>query len=160
MKDRIKQIMDGQHMTQQEFSEFLNIAPATLSSILRGRTRPTLSIVDAIVARFPDISTDWLLFGKEPMMKSAEAETDAVAPSGSTPGSELMLDLPDAETSSHQQPSSTQTSFGTDKFAQQRNAALQEQLAMVKSFDKQQRRITEIRIFYDDQTWETFVPKK
>lgn len=160
MKDRIKQIMDGQHMTQQEFSEFLNIAPATLSSILRGRTRPTLSIVDAIVARFPDISTDWLLFGKKPMMKSAEAETDAVAPSGSTPGSELMLDLPDAETPSHQQPSSTQTSFGADKFAQQRNAALQEQLAMVKSFDKQQHKITEIRIFYDDQTWETFVPKK
>lgn len=160
MKDRIKQIMDGQRMTQQEFSEYLNIAPATLSSILRGRTRPTLSIVDAIVARFPDISTDWLLFGKEPMMKSAEAETDAVAPSGSTPGSELMLDLPDAETPSHQQPSSTQTSFGTDKFAQQRNAALQEQLTMVKNFDKQQRKITEIRIFYDDQTWETFVPKK
>lgn len=160
MKDRIKQIMDGQHMTQQEFSEFLNIAPATLSSILRGRTRPTLSIVDAIVAHFPDISTDWLLFGKEPMMKSAEAETDAVAPSGSTSGSELMLDLPDAETPSHQQPSSTQTSFGADKLAQQRNAALQDQLAMVKSFDKQQRRITEIRIFYDDQTWETFVPKK
>lgn len=160
MKDRIKQIMDGQHMTQQEFSEFLNIAPATLSSILRGRTRPTLSIVDAIVAHFPDISTDWLLFGKEPMMKSAEAETDAVAPSGSTSGSELMLDLPDAEIPSHQQPSSTQTSFGADKLAQQRNAALQEQLAMVKSFDKQQRRITEIRIFYDDQTWETFVPKK
>lgn len=160
MKDRIKQIMDGQHMTQQEFSEFLNIAPATLSSILRGRTRPTLSIVDAIVARFPDISTDWLLFGKGPMMKSAEAKTDAVASSGSTPGSELMLDLPDAETPSHQQPSSTQTSFGADKLAQQRNAALQEQLAMVKSFDKQQRRITEIRIFYDDQTWETFVPKK
>lgn len=160
MKDRIKQIMDGQHMTQQEFSEFLNIAPATLSSILRGRTRPTLSIVDAIVAHFPDISIDWLLFGKEPMMKSAEAETDAVALSGSTPGSELMLDLPDAETPSHQQPSSTQTSFGADKLAQQHNAALQEQLAMVKSFDKQQRRITEIRIFYDDQTWETFVPKK
>ncbi len=30
----------------------------------------------------------------------------------------------------------------------------------VKYMDKQQRKITEIRIFYDDQTWETFVPKK
>ena len=26
--------------------------------------------------------------------------------------------------------------------------------------DKKERKITEIRIFYDDQTWETFVPKK
>ena len=32
--------------------------------------------------------------------------------------------------------------------------------AAVKIVDKPQRRITEIRIFYDDQTWETFVPKK
>ncbi|EGC85450.1 hypothetical protein HMPREF9303_0929 [Prevotella denticola CRIS 18C-A] len=30
----------------------------------------------------------------------------------------------------------------------------------VKYIDKPQRRITEIRIFFDDQTWESFVPKK
>ena len=30
----------------------------------------------------------------------------------------------------------------------------------VKYIDKPQRNITEIRIFFDDQTWETFVPKK
>lgn len=29
----------------------------------------------------------------------------------------------------------------------------------VKYIDKPQRKITEIRIFYDDQTWESFVPK-
>jgi len=27
-------------------------------------------------------------------------------------------------------------------------------------FDKTKRQITEIRVFYDDQTWESFVPKK
>ena len=31
---------------------------------------------------------------------------------------------------------------------------------MVKNIDIKQRTITEIRIFYSDQTWETFVPKK
>ena len=30
----------------------------------------------------------------------------------------------------------------------------------VKIIDKPIRQITEIRIFYNDQTWETFVPKK
>ena len=28
----------------------------------------------------------------------------------------------------------------------------------MKSSEVKQRRITEIRVFYDDQTWETFVP--
>ena len=30
----------------------------------------------------------------------------------------------------------------------------------VKIVDKPQRRVMEIRVFYDDQTWETFVPAK
>jgi len=31
---------------------------------------------------------------------------------------------------------------------------------IVKYIDKPERRITEIRIFFDDQTWETFEPKR
>ena len=60
MKDRIKKIMEMQRTTQQDFADQLKIAPATLSSIFTGRTRPTLAIVDAIKSRFPQISTDWL----------------------------------------------------------------------------------------------------
>ena len=30
----------------------------------------------------------------------------------------------------------------------------------VKIADKPQRRVIEIRVFYDDQTWDTFVPAK
>ena len=48
MKDRIKQIMDSQQMSQQSFAAFLDISPATLSSIFTGRTKPTLSTVEAI----------------------------------------------------------------------------------------------------------------
>ena len=45
LKDRIRLIMEDQHMTQQVFADFLQLAPATLSSIFNGRTRPTLNIV-------------------------------------------------------------------------------------------------------------------
>ena len=30
----------------------------------------------------------------------------------------------------------------------------------MKFVDKPQRRVTEIRVYYDDQTWESFVPSK
>jgi hypothetical protein len=41
-----------------------------------------------------------------------------------------------------------------------RNTRLENERQEVKIIDKPQRRITEIRVFYDDQTWETFVPQK
>ena len=77
MKDRIKRIIESQHMTQQEFAENIKIAPATLSSIFTGRTAPSLKIVDAIKSRFPDISTDWLLFGRGAMTDYRNSEAGA-----------------------------------------------------------------------------------
>lgn len=35
-----------------------------------------------------------------------------------------------------------------------------EEKTVIKYIDKPVRKITEIRIFYDDQTWETFEPKR
>ena len=48
MKDRIRQLMEAQHMNQQTFATFTGIATASLSSIFNGRARPTLNHVDAI----------------------------------------------------------------------------------------------------------------
>ena len=62
-KDRIRRIMEDQHMTQQVFADFLQQSPATLSSIFNGRTRPTLQVIDAIKSKIPDISIEWLLYG-------------------------------------------------------------------------------------------------
>ena len=67
MKDRIKRIMESQHMTQQVFAQFIKIAPATLSGIFNGRTNPSLNIVESIKQSLPSISTDWLIFGQGPM---------------------------------------------------------------------------------------------
>ena len=70
MKDRIRQIMESQHMTQQSFAQFLGMSPAILSSIFNGRTKPTLNTVDAIKVKIPTINTDWLIFGHGDMFKS------------------------------------------------------------------------------------------
>ena len=78
MKDRIRKVMESQHMTQQVFAEFIQIAPATLSSIFTGRTRPTLAIVEAIKNKIPKISTDWLLFGIGDMYEDGSDEDVSV----------------------------------------------------------------------------------
>ena len=65
-------------MTQQVFADFIGLAPATLSSIYNERTRPTLSVVEAIKKKIPNISTDWLMFGSGEMYESSPASTDSL----------------------------------------------------------------------------------
>ena len=78
MKDRIRQIMESQHMTQQVFADYIGVGAATLSSIFNGRTRPTLNIVEAIKKKIPNISTDWLMFGSGDMFLPAPGDPVSV----------------------------------------------------------------------------------
>lgn len=153
MKDRIKMIMESQHMTQQTFAQFIQISPASLSSIFNGRTRPTLNMVEAIKNKIPNLSTDWLMFGKEPMYLDSQTSTPTHQDTETKPSSQQFLDFEDTSASQK---------ADTDPIFKQgvQNTPLKKAETVVKYVDKPQRQITEIRIFYDDQTWETFVPKK
>ena len=91
MKDRIKMIMESQHMTQQTFAQFIQISPASLSSIFTGRTKPTLAIAEAIKSKLPTLSTDWLLFGSGPMYMTGKSDSESTTEN--TPQMLLQLHL-------------------------------------------------------------------
>ena len=161
MKDRIRQIMESQHMTQQVFADFIGLAPATLSSIYNERTRPTLSVVEAIKKKIPNISTDWLMFGSGDMYISSPAPADSLLSAEERGGNggqivqSPMLDFDQPQSPTPQQVSQAPYSFNSVK-----STRPEIERTEVKIIDKPQRRVTEIRVFYDDQTWECFVPVK
>lgn len=172
MKDRIRKVMESQNMTQQEFADFVHISPASLSSVFTGRTRPTLAIVEAIKGALPDISTDWLMFGSGNMWLSentyynnvsagseqGEVEGGSAAPnpphSDVVGGGSAVLDFGGAL------PTNSSSPANGSYVPQSGVTDIRFMNSVVKNNDIKHRTITEIRIFFSDQTWETFVPKK
>ena len=157
MKDRIRQIMESQKMTQQEFSDYIGLAPATLSSIFNGRTRPTLNVVEALKKKIPNISIDWLMFGSGDMFlpsQGDESEFDQSSSPSLFPSSP-MLDF--NQSSSPTPQNYTPITSNSNSVRNTRSEITREE---VKIVDKPQRRVMEIRVFYDDQTWDTFIPAK
>jgi hypothetical protein len=92
-----------------------------------------------------------------------DANNTAPTPlSGSENVVESMLDFSDnAQPSPEARPSSFNFSVSTNNNSNSvkatRTNVVREE---VKTIDKAPRRVTEIRVFYDDQTWESFVPAK
>ena len=151
MKDRIRQIMESQHMTQKVFASFIGLSEGSLSGIYSGRTRPTLNVVELIKDKIPSISTDWLMFGKGKMYTSDSDSSSLDA-------------QPENQSSGFNNSISPSTPSGV-VFNAQENVGVQQTpkniiKTEVKYLDKPQRQITEIKIFFDDQTFESFVPKK
>ncbi len=141
-------------MTQKLFANFTSISEGSLSGVFNGRTKPTLQMVDAIHQRLPQISLDWLLYGTGTMYKDEKATTSAAGSS--------------ADTNTDHASESTAASPAPSLFENPQNAAhanapeniRNQQPSVIKYIDKPQRKITEIRVFFDDKTWETFLPAK
>ena len=136
MKERIRQVMESLHLTQQEFAERTQIGAATLSNIFNDRTRPTLNVVELIKKNIPDISTDWLLLGVGSMYVNQDTT--------STPPAQPSTDV--------QNPVLPFDDFSV--------APTPQREPVTKIIEKPQRKVTEIRVYYDDQTWESFLPSK
>lgn len=157
-KDRIRTIMEDQHMTQQVFADFLQQSPATLSSIFNGRTRPTLQVIDAIKSKIPDISIEWLLYGTGDMYISHPQGADEHTSGSQISGQEQTLIFDSPLPGSNQMLQNGGSAVGFQQGVNNtRPEIVREE---IKIIDKQPRKVTEIRVYYDDQTYETFVPAK
>lgn len=149
-------------MTQREFAKALAISPSSLSSIFNGHTSPTNYTVQAIHRIFPEISITWLMFGEGEMMSGGEATdnagtADTDKPAGSKTDAQAETATPSTLPFAEQQTGAAagmQIATGASG-AQQ--VVIRE---TVKYLDKPQRRITEIHVFYDDGTFETFSGKR
>lgn len=146
MKDRIYQLMKMTGKTQKDFAEELCIAQATLSGIFKGTTKPSNNIVSSIHECFPEISIPWLMFGEGGMYVDSVVKETQLAPAPS---------ISVADNASMAAKTEQKDLFSVPVAPQPQPAIVRES---VKYIDKPQRKITEIRVFYDDGTYETFKP--
>lgn len=163
MKDRILQIMKQKNMTQQDFAKAIEVSPASLSNIFNGKTNPTNNHVSAIHRHFPDININWLMFGEGDMYTTVSDETNK---DGEAERSDSQQQAGATEKSGGDAPSLFDISDPRHYEDWTRMEDLKEGEGdrppvpivreIVKYVDKPSRKITEIRIFFDDGTFEVF----
>lgn len=157
IKDRIKMIMEHEHMTAAAFADSIGVAQATVSHTLGERNKqPSYDFIRRLCDRYSYVSADWLLTGKGSMTGKEEKNTAADI-------TELEPDYPLFASESQKKPA-----IGTSALENRREMALESTQIPPKEIVRQEiiykerppRKITEIRIFFDDNTYETFRPEK
>ena len=67
MVDRINLIMRAKNISASQFADEIKIQRSGMSHIMSGRNKPSLDFVMRVLNRYPEIDTNWLLFGKGEM---------------------------------------------------------------------------------------------
>ena len=139
IKDRFKMIMDREQLTAGAFAESIEVAQATISHILASRNNPSTEVILKLHKRYNDINLEWLLTGKGNMSNNS----------------------PSVENNGFHYP------LFADNPENRKEIALEAPVNTPKEIVKQEiiykerppKKITEIRIFFDDNTYETFKPE-
>ncbi|GAA3994385.1 hypothetical protein GCM10022408_00920 [Hymenobacter fastidiosus] len=87
MVERIRDILKARQLTPTQFADAIGLARPIVSHILSGRNKPSLEVIQKIIAAFPDLSLPWLLSGSGAM--TATAPVMAALPAPTSPAEPL-----------------------------------------------------------------------
>lgn len=155
-KDRIKNIIEREGLTQVEFAERTGIKPPTLSHVLTGRNNPSTEVIQKILSAFPHYSGEWVLNGMGDMF-STSANMSHDPSVVSLFGGQEEFD-PNFRNGTH--PLASPQSSALDTRFRPVTASTSTQHYTPPSLpdtEQAKRTVTKIIVFYDDNTYETFI---
>lgn len=88
MVTRIRQLLNWQQLSPTQFADLIGVGRPVVSHILSERNKPSLEVVQRIIAAFPVVSLPWLLTGAGEMLAEAViGVTNSSTAANSTPES-------------------------------------------------------------------------
>jgi len=115
MVERIRALLNIRQLTPTQFADVIGVARPIISHILSGRNKPSLEVVQRILAAMPDLSMSWLLNGTSPMQAG---DTASVASIAVAPPAQPMLPLAPAVAETEERASYTTDNLLTNKLTQ------------------------------------------
>ena len=143
--------MQKEGLTNADFAKKIGISTSSLSHIFSGRNNPSLDVVMCIHKACPYVNLYWLLYGEGEMEGGSENQE---LNSGDW--------LPLQSSENLQNPTSSAVGFEFRKengSEPPRNSTYIPMKEKVKYIEKPAPKITEIRIFFDNGTYQVFKPE-
>lgn len=147
IRRRISQVMELKNMDRTTFAQAIGMSQSNLSHLLGGRNDPSLNTILQVHDAFPEIDVDWLIYGKGngPVFADNDAAQDLDIFDQTANESDTSDSREAADISSSPRPAGGERQHIIERHH-------------VEYIEKPQRKIVEIRIFYDDNTFDVFFP--
>ncbi len=152
IRERIKQLIDLLQISNTEFAENVGVQASSISHLVSGRNKPSIDFVQKLHNRYPEVDTNWLLFGEGEAMSS-----DSQHKTSPTPTVVQESEDPTPYTPKSAEKSSSKMSHlealsmqSTDQVTGENPVAHSHRL---------EKGIKNIIIFYHEGTFESFEPK-
>ncbi len=177
---RLKLFIETNGITPSQFADTCGIPRPSLSQVLSGRNKKISDgMIKQIHEAFPDVSVLWLMFGEGPVKigsslsheRGSMSNVDNI--SGPSPGTDSIganfgpqnSTNPENGTNSDRRPILTGLGGVSNGDNLSKNQVFESDLKIldlqrqIENMRQNPRKVIQITIYYDDSTFETFIPK-
>lgn len=159
MIKRLELILKTQNLSPSLLADKLNIQRSGISHLLSGRNKPSLDFITKILNVFPEINSDWLLFGKGNMYKNQEQMTELNFPPHESINSQKVNEVFFHEEALPKVHENLEQLQNSNLGHQQQNLNLEQS---APSFEKRENleknKIERIIVFYSNGSFQEFSP--
>lgn len=154
MNSRLEQFLAAENISQSQFADTINVARASVSHILAGRNKPGWDFLNSMMEHYPNLNIEWLMNGKGKMYKTMMVEKPQAAPTQeANPAPDLFSQpvVQEMPVQTLRESNIARTSAGRETNIEATKS--QDSPAGPIQVIDNQRKISKIVVFYDDNTF-------
>lgn len=166
---RLKLFMESINVPSGQFADMCDIPRPSFSQLLTGRNQKVSDVlIRKIHLAYPELSVSWLMFGEGPMLttqlRKEENNDKGLGKSSdesSNPKDSPIEGINSSGFSNVNALTNLQNSSNNNIYQQlEENKKILELQLQIEKMQKNPRRVAQITVYYDDSTFETFIPSK
>ena len=142
--NRLQLVMAQHDLNASSFAEKIGVGRSSISHILSGRNKPSLDFVLAVLRTFDEVDLYWLLNGKGNYPKDSSKKSNTTNSEFTAPLPSISKEKESSASPIQEQPAETVATKSRPN----------------KDFSNSEigKNITRVMIFYEDGTFENFIP--
>lgn len=151
MKERLLQLLDLEHLSPSKFADLIGVQRSSISHVLSGRNKPSFDFLQKTLKAFPGLKADWLMLGEGTMYEHMGR------------GSAELFGPAEEDTVLSADPDVRQERVPTAGIVENKEAgttALQKGHSDFVVDQPKDRKVVQVMIFYDDDTFATYKPEQ
>ena len=167
MKERLIQLLDLEQLSPSKFADIIGVQRSSISHVISGRNKPSFDFLQKTLKAFPGLNASWLMLGEGTMYEQMGRNVSGNlfdAPGLPEEHSDGHIPEKDGATSikspaNETIPTEAGTSIIPDTQTPAENEAVPEQDEATKEIVRvSKKRIVQVMVIYEDDTFRAFTP--
>ncbi len=162
MNERIQQFLAAENISQAQLADTLGVSKASISHIISGRNKPGTDFLVSLLQHYPELNIEWILTGNGKMYRERRRmnflpKDEALPSEDISPEAQLFDEAPETETDPvrNSVPGESQICHPSAmNYINSQNTEAMAESDKLEQTSENQRHITKIMVFFDDNTFE------